>query len=588
MFAILVVGMGSLAFSRSFSLSAVMPFTFLVLAFISVPLIRKSSSNSRVKWADRKDAIGLIFAALACLVLLLPAYNRFHHLNGSAVTAFVAGNVDDSAHIEALNDRLQYNQVSFYHTNLADKVRSQSVERGDYPIGWEAANAAVVKAAAPSLRPGTASLKAYVATKFIWFFMLVFFFAYFAAWIFETILGRGGNRVETTLLCILILLFIFYFVFDVFRQGFFTFIPQLLCLPLCVLSLTAIKTAGWEQFWSIFTVAAVYAIGGGLSWLLVLPVLSLILVVGGFLQLKDLGFSILKQRLFYWKLLPVLPLYCLISLAVLAQLWMASHINGISGGFLVSINQLGAIAQYNQNFYIIVAIGLAALAVYSHRVKTTPAAVRISFLVATSLLAVALLVYLVQIFSVERTDYYYFKALSTFTFLAIPLAIAGYACLFRHIAAQSSPSPILAALLVLGIVFFAGVPAGNSPTVSYLKGQLGLPVPVANYVYDNIASLHAAAPAQHAFYYNSKDPLETDIANMLMKTMPQEHDCYRNVRPSFYDGSTPAAIARGIKASCSGYSITIATDAQTRAELASAFQSVKVSSVKLKTIPVTP
>ncbi len=129
-------------------------------------------SGSRRPIINSSDYVSFgIAVTITCAVALLPIYAGGLS-NKSSLLNLVNGNVDDAAHIALLNDRLHFNRGILYHADIAGQTRNPA----PYPIGWHSANAVVIKATYPSIKPGTQTLGAYIVSKVFWFFILVFVF----------------------------------------------------------------------------------------------------------------------------------------------------------------------------------------------------------------------------------------------------------------------------------------------------------------------------------------------------------------------------------------------------------------------------
>ena len=260
------------------------------------------------------------------------------------------------------------------------------------------------------------------------------------------------------------------------------------------------------------------------------------------------------------------PFYCALPVVVISMLAVATQlrlIRGASGdvgeSFLDAINTYGNIAVYNQMFFLMIILGLLAL-IYNTRHEQRLTQVKAVMSLTAGLLIFTAIIYLIQIISVEKNTYYFYKILSTFFYIAIPLAIAGAASSIAKFSSSILPYTT-PGLIITSLFLLIGFPAGNSPTVSYLSGKLGLNPSEAEVFYEEFikGNRDASEVNRYEFIYGPSRPAQADIANVLMKSIPVYDKCYDTVRPSFTDGTKPKDLAEILNRACKEKDVVIIT-----------------------------
>lgn len=495
-------------------------------------------------------ALGLSLAFVA--MLLAMATLKF---NGNPIytpLSLIDGNVDDGAHLAMINDRVQYDRGVLFHSQYESRART-APSFNSYPIGWHAANAALLRAFSPNISVGAETLYFYIGSKLFWFMVTVFLFIRFGLHACQLIIknSRTGIFTATTIL----LLFVFYFLIDQYRLGFYSFFPQLMSTILLAYSLINLPRDKGRDDLPVFTFLplVVFTVGGGLSWVLLLPVFTLAAAIPIFKHLFN-------KRSLDAATYSLIPIAFICILAVLTQFRLIRSAGGDLGlSFIDAINTFGNIAIYNQYLLLLVIAGLLAFFISSR--KLLPRWNEATSPLLSALLVFTVIIYMVQIITVEKNTYYYYKTLNTFLYLAIPLAVCGIA-VFINTTVLSPPSRYAISLLCISaIILLVGFPAGNSPTISYLSGRLGLDSAESATVYSELNKVGNGISEvnKYEFLYEPVRQSQVDIANVLMKSIPVYDKCYDTVRPSFTDGTKPKDLAEILNRACKEKDVVIIT-----------------------------
>jgi len=554
-------------------------FVVLATTLALVLIKRPRDAGVKTKKTSTHDIISILAGIFFVLVIIMPVSIRFHGLPEISAIGFIDGNVDDAAHLGAVTDRIQHNRGVFLKSDHTTDLRSLAISGGSYPPGWHATNAVVARAIIPGIQVGEQTLWFYVLSKIFWFFILVVLFFRFGLYALSTLQNKS-RRFSLAIYTLGLTLFTFYFLIDAFRLGSYTFMPQLISVLLTGLVLLTYKQAkSPSERASLLVLAGVVSLGGGLSWILTLPVIGVVLILLALEQIRQ-PIEALKQ--FGVQTLRYAPIYLLAASATLTQvIIMRSTQSG--GGIIDHINEYGYIARYNEMFFIAIILGVILFA-FANRKKDVDQKRKYVLIFTAALLLLSAFIYMLQLITNEEINYYFYKTLNVFYVLAIPIAVASMAYAWSVLQEKHNLNKIWAGVFAFTSLFLIiGFPAGDSPTISYLSGKLGLNQNVSKYTYDYISNAEENAN-KYTFYFNPSNPTNSDLSTMLMKSVPLDSNCYVTLRPSFTDSTTPYEIAGIIGRVCQDKKLTIITDTLSIEKFSAAFESRNIMNVSLREI----
>jgi len=541
----------------------------------------KINKQSKVPYLHRGDIWSLLVATITVLVILVSSFISTAGSNINPYYGLADGNVDDAPHIGMINDRIQFDRGVLLHTDAQNESRFGD-SGASYPIAWHAANAILIKSISPNIEPGQQTILYYVLFKTIWFFILVFLMTRFS---FLLLSNQSKKKEEGWISVVWVLasalLFSFLFLVDIYREGFFSFIPQLIsALVICAYLAAFISTKDIKDKLSILPVIIIIGIGGALSWVLILPAI-LILIIGIMIySLKQktpaltLKFVIPKLGREFISSAPI----CITLLgALLVQLYVM-RFSASPLSFKESIVLPGGVAVYNDMFYIFLYIGTLASFIIAPKLKSLSITLIYS---AAAVLVVAGLIFLIQLVLVGRTEYYYYKILHVATVMLIPLAIYGYYLLLKIV---SFKSQFAAFSIILFLIMIVGQSAGkaNIETFQYLSGE-------RNISHATLTAAQSLIEKNSDMPYSSREVYVFDtalidtheIGTMLVKNSSPYSDCFTNLVDNYrYERNAKKTIAI-VRQDCR-VPVTIVTTPESGAELKSEATNQHIDSQKLQ------
>lgn len=563
----------------------------LISYFFAVPQTRSHS----LPWIRRGDVVGLA-VCLAILAGITIPILKTSGLHGDSTLAFVNASIDDSHHLEFLNDHLQFNRAVLYGSDATSQVRNPD-DISTYPAGWHAANAAIIKAIDPGIRTGIKSVEAYVATKLAWYVLLLYLFVRVAYILYDLLREKatgGGSEFWLAGGC---LLFAFFFLIAPFRQGFYSFIPQLIAVLLVGLSLLQLNSSKHDAARSRspgLVLAATFCIGGGLPWMLILPGLLIALTITFALHCQHN-----KLRWRAWPrviaraLLADLPLYLLLAAALAAQtyLMLAAPTTSLAN----HLTMQGAIEVYDEAFYAFIAAGIVL--VLSLAGRTGARHIKALLILLGSILALTAYIGILHFFKLYDYAYYYFKALNTFTVIAIPASLAGFALLMNTISRKRDRTTglLVSIVLVLAVVQFIGpnpgypngLIGGNThgqiarEEITYVQDVRVVTPPLNAFIWRTLAAQKTYGGHELTFVYTPGDVSQNEIGSLLLKTNRPANGCYTFVNLNIHNAATNDALAGYLQQACTGYKLTIATAPGNLADLQSAIFAAGLRNVQI-------
>lgn len=427
---------------------------------------------------SHKDILSGVLAVLFIALVAIPPLKDAPGIGSEDFVPSVAGDfinmgTDDSNHMGMLADHLLYNRGVLYKTNVTEQV-AVSVAISSYPPAWHSANAVIIKSLTPSITEGGPILVAYVISKLFWFFVLIFCFVRAILSLYRTLFADQKTTLPSYVWLIGASGFLSYYILlEQFKEGFYSFIPELTAIILLLLVLTQLvfDKSTLRTYWKYRTIApaVLLAASGVLSWFLVLPAFFVAIALSLF---SLIPLATLKKELvaILQELLRSAPIVLIAIGAMLLQMYLLT--TGSSRSFSAGINEPGAITFHSNWYYLFVIAGLivAAALVTREQLKTLSNGVYL----LVSLLGLALLIYLFQMVTAGHTEYYFYKTLNTTMIVAAPLAVLGWSFLFTRSLALAQTSLVtlaVSAVAVIALPLVIGVEPTNTSNVDYVKGN---------------------------------------------------------------------------------------------------------------------
>jgi hypothetical protein len=425
----------------------------------------------------------LIVSGFGFLLIVPPAKDSLSTANFTSseiILDYMNMGTDDANHIGMISDRLNLNRGVLYNTDATPHLVKPSATNS-YPPGWHSANSVLINSVAPYAKSGEEVVWAYVISKFFWFFILVYLLIKTTFSLYALSIGRGTHKkgmINVVFISSVLAFFIYYSVMEQFKEGFYSFIPELISVLLLGLFIfqsrldkdTYSFNSPMRHRTLLLLVLAV--IGGTLSWFLVAPALGLAAIAA---LLSDRLFS-RRLRLtasgnnFVTEIWKCSPLLIIGVTAVALQLYLIT--SGTARSPEGALNEQGAITLHSSWYYLIILTGIIASYVLYNRKKYLLRLTETSVLIGL-ILGLSLFIYAINLRSVGQPQYYFFKTLGAAMILAIPLAIIGWTDVMNRVGAGSSVLQRLAiafsmfSLLVLGV----GLQHPNVLSLDYLRGD---------------------------------------------------------------------------------------------------------------------
>ena len=521
--------------SHSFPLSLNIFFTFLFITTVYVFLRRYPVIARRRKFVTGDMiSIGVVLVTLVIFVGLPVRNTNIHDKSGLLVLANY--NVDDGGHLGLLNARLQYNVA----TTVDNKADTSAQQNGgvSYPAGWPAANAAIIQAFAPSIQVGSSTLIAYILIKIFWLVVLVFVFTRSIFALYGLFAAKPLQLPSLAWISISATLFTAWFLVDPFFYGFFSFIPQLITIPLFILSLIQLTTLGKKSEKLLLTmmVPIILCIGAALSWFLLFPVfiaaLSLCLInratqISLKAVLKELTLSISRYLVFY----------VVIILSLFSQLYivLSTSSTGASTTLIHSLLLNGGINIYPASLYTVIAVGVIlflALIVIKNHIDKLKAVLNY----AVAMLGFASFIYAIQLYKINENFYYYFKTLNTVTIVGIMFAIVGIALAINLVQSKSSKYIAVVITIIIGLLLLQFAYPG-APMFRYAHGVRAINASVDKQIF-SILDTHNS-PSKYTdgvvtVFYPSSNLILNEVASTLIQANKPYSKCYATVKAASF------------------------------------------------------
>jgi hypothetical protein len=549
-------------FSHNFPLSVCGPLTLPILIVLSrlAPKIQKKKLSSIVRKREKYFAVDVV-PVIVCIVafLLVVVLPIVHSGSTGPSSAIVLINrvIDDPNHLGLLNDRLNFDRGIILNSDAESHTESEGVSF--YPAGWHSANAVIIKAFYPHISTGAESLIAYAITKVFWFLFLVYIFV-------RTILGLYrfySKEIPSLAIQIWItlasLLFTLWFLIDPFMDGFYSFIPQLIIVPLFVLSLIQLSTlrkGDSQNFLAALIVPAALCMGSAVTWMLLFPVFALTLLLCMFNVLHDWG---IKKSL--KDLVSNIPQYLLFYLLIITPVVVQLMTSGGTGGSVSLIQGLllpGPIQTYPTTFYDFIFVGLALFIVFTIKtVKQNALKPILFYLLVIAGFCAAL--YILQIYKEQTALYYYFKSLSTFTIMAIILFIVGSSFALQWI--ESKTSRLFTILISIIIILLSVQFVFTKPLLlTYISGGRATSAVTNKEIFNMLTNRYSQKNYNNkevVIFYPDNNPNLNEVAARLLSSNKPFTTCYSELKRASFSTKPALFSVQPILKFCSDANIKI-------------------------------
>jgi hypothetical protein len=419
-------------------LSVIITFMVAAIVYLRTATIRAPEPSSGRKPTNKSGMVSVIVS-----LLILAPYVGLNPIYSPQRSEFG----DDPVFVKMQNVRIQYDRGVLYQSNASGLIYG-----GDtYPPGWGSANAVIIKSAYPGIQVGNQTATAYILTKIFWFFTLLVVFCRLSFALYDRM--SKGKSTKISLLIMAIGLYVIgrvYIFTNVYMSGFFSFTPQLLSFLLLtplMMQIAQKKNTSLQKS-SIFMLV-ILAIGGCLSWFLVLPA-TLITVAA--IIFKNVITSPQPIRFIqsYAKINYILPIF-LLTTATLTQLFimLTSHSTG-AVSFVQGINIPGGVNYYGFDFYLFLTVGL--LSFMSITFKSNRDYIKQTLWLAIPLALFAGLILILELITTGEGQYYFYKVVSLLLITFLPLCLAGLSLLVDLL--DRSSRPLINAIAVGSLLLF--------------------------------------------------------------------------------------------------------------------------------------
>lgn len=523
--------------SRDFPLDKIVYVNTFVV-FVSYIFERFFGSESQVQRAKSitiSDILAVFIAIFIIgLIALVPLKNSlaFYKKPNLAplMSDYINTSLDDSSHLSRINDRLQLNRGVLYKSSVVNQVVHQNTI-GTYPPGWHSANAVIMKAVHPEIKVGGQSLFAYVVSKFVWLFILVFCFCRVIFELARLLTKKVTDKLQTADLVWLTgsgLFFAYYLLIEQFKEGFYGFIPLLIYQLLALVFLLQLgqnqdKENSRSMPRPLFLLLLMF-LGAALSWILVLPAVAIALLLIVFYPFKPVDWLNIIGNL--WSQFKYQA--HIITLAVMAMLVQIIVITGDSSRtFREGVNDPGAITAHSDWYFLVV---LAGIILFYILVSNANKVARQITPYLVSLSGVALFIFFFQYLTINKTEYYYTKTLNTVLIVAVPIAITGWFLLVRILVDkfESITATFLSVGLVICLPLIIGLEPLNTSNLSYVQGKRAFSRYENTFMYDDM-SKRAEVPVRErqadTIFYVPNEQGHNIIGTNIIRSIQKIDDC---------------------------------------------------------------
>jgi len=544
----------------------------LISSLVASHLVKKQMVDSSIRTQNKiiyADVVSvgaglLILIAILIVPVIKSKRSQGHIYLGSTVENYINTSLDDSSQLSRVNDRLQLNRGVLYASNVTPYVVLRDTI-SSYPSSWHSANAVLIKSLHPNIKVGGQSLIAYVATKILWLFILVYCFSRVTFTVFSVFMNRQRRNAllsDNIWLVGAICFFSYYTLLEQFKEGFYVFIPLLIYNLLCLVLLVQLGADKSEKKptrrYRALLPLTLMMTSATLSWFLVLPAVLVALLLAVFDPIHLSGANlrtILSQLWLRQRAHGHLFLLCAVSILVQALVITA----GSSRSFSEGINDPGAITMHSPQYFAFIGIGtLLFYGLFSRKFKIIR---EISpFLV--SLLGMALIIYIFQILTIGKPEYYYFKTLNTVIIVVLPLAIIGWLMLIRIMAIEYGrlTTLIASASLLICLPLVIGIQPLNTSNLGYIKGKREFSTTENSLIYNSL-STRAKVPiterTEDVIFFTPNQVGHNIVGTNILRTIQPVDNCDAIIFTTLLTNDQSALFK--VLSSCSSAQLTIVT-----------------------------
>jgi hypothetical protein len=530
-------------FSHNFPLTACGPLTAVVLIglYYSIkPTFTKKNLKQRDEFttAKIKDVVPLIVCLFAFVAFVAFPMHHSGSNELSGVTVLINRVIDDPNHLGMLNDKLQFNRGVITDSSAEGHTNTKGVSF--YPAGWHSANAVIIKAFYPGISTGAESLVAYAITKVFWFLFLIYIFV---RTIFSLYIVYSKEKLSPAVaswIGLASLLFTGWFLIDPFLDGFYSFLPQLIIVPLFILSLIQMSLLGKDDRSALLNsliLPALLCMGAALSWLLLLPVFVGAFLLYSLTLLHTWGIIKTLKALKKNRPLRYVVILALTIVPVIVQI-ITSKGTGESVSFIEGIMLPGPIQTYPISFYNFVLLGLGLFIVFAIKnAKVDKLQPILAYILA--IIGFTTVLYLLQLYISQANFYYYFKSLNAFTVAASMLCVVGFGFFIRWIESKASRSTALIVsfvLILLAIQFVYTKPL----LFLYMEGSRATTVSINQDIFKLLETNYSQSHYYNkevTIFYPDNNPNLNEVASRLLSVNKPYGVCYDAVKGASF--STP-------------------------------------------------
>ena len=554
--------------SKNYSLSFT-PLLLLVILlvmysydyFINKKEARISLAKTNKKIFNIQDILSLLTAVIIVGIIVIPPLSlKPEYAKPTSIMSLIAGNVDDASHLSLLNDSLQFDRGIMFKSDVDGKTRN-----GDfYPAGWSSISAILIKTFCPNIKTGSESLVAYAIQKLFWFFILLYLLTRVSFSTYGFISNSKQNASSRIWITASSLFLSYILLLPIFKEGFYSFLPQLIATALALpIIIQLVKEKDEQKSYRALTLLFVICIGGCLSWLLPLPAFLLttaIVVIS--LAINNRISTTIKNILDIIKDNFIILL--LLSLATLTQIHtMISNHSDSSTSFISGLLIKGGITTYDKTFYIFLLIGfLASLIFASNKAKKN---IYILLSLIVSLLLFCTFIYTLQISYLGKNEYYYYKTLDILTLAVIPFCITGFYLVIKKIIGEKDKiimTIFLSIIILAAIIQIIGL---DAPTLSFARGYRAFSSQIDNSLINELNSNISQDNyfnKRYTFYYTPGVDyyFQNEVANMMARSNSIDSNCFESIRHSIWKSPSINQLLDTATQECNGYKIDIVTN----------------------------
>ena len=522
-------------FSNDFPLTLCGPLTSVVifaLYHLIKPVVSKATVKQRGEFATTKtkDIVPFVVCLLTFVVFIAFPIHHSGSEGLSGVTVLVNRVIDDPNHLGMLNDKLQFNRGVILNSSAEGHTNTKGVSF--YPAGWHSANAVAIKAFYPNISTGAESLVAYAITKVFWFLFLVYIFVRTIFSLYGVYSKEKLSIAVSSWIGLASLLFVGWFLIDPFLDGFYSFLPQLIIVPIFILSLIQISflsKGDRDGFLNSLILPSLLCMGSALSWLLLFPVFACALLLYTISLLYRWGIM-RSLRSLASKVPRYIPILILILTPILVQV-LTSKSTGESVSFLEGILLPGPIQTYPASFYDFVFLGLGIFVVFAIK-NTKIDRLQPIFAYILVIAGFTATLYLLQLYASQGNFYYYFKSLNALTIAVSIMSIVGFAYFINWARSKTSQSTALIGSFVLILIAVQFV--YTKPLIfSYVGGGRATTVATNKEIFNTLSTNYSQSNYYNkeiTIYYPNNNANMNEVASRLLSTNKPYSVCYDSVK----------------------------------------------------------